>query len=269
MPSELTMRKAVAIAFGVCGAGAVVCEHRLEWLRAVRWNTGVWPIASAGFAIGMYFCLIVTSSLVAESVIRRWKGRPLKTFEFICAGMLGTAVFAVAVGSLIAMTWMFPSQKGGNRDRRVGAAVYYYCRSESLDRHGQRGEEHQRQPGGERRLQPAGEAQRLAAQLHDHEQRHHADAQADREVRIAIAARHHQRQAEEQQRRIEKRLQEARMDRVADVGAQVGARAAQLVDQLARRSVVAPRRAGREKLERHAAHDEHLVRLEPLGVVAA
>ena len=60
-----------------------------------------------------------------------------------------------------------------------------------------------------------------------------ADAQADGEERVAIAARDHQRQAEEEQRRVEKRLHESRVDGDADVGAQVGARAVQLVNQLA------------------------------------
>ena len=78
---------------------------------------------------------------------------------------------------------------------------------------------------------------------------------------LRFGARDDERQAEEEQRRVEKRLHEAGVDGDADVGAEVGAGAAELADHFARRGEVAPGGAGREELERHAADDEDLIGL--------
>ena len=54
------------------------------------------------------------------------------------------------------------------------------------------------------------------------------------------------------------------MDGDADIGAQIGAGAAKLLDHFARGGEVAPGGAGGEELERDAADDEDLIVLEPV-----
>ena len=70
-----TARKAVAIAFAVCGVAYVVCVRRLEWLEAMRWDLRLWPWGCAAFGMGLIVCLIATFSLTVEALMRRFARR--------------------------------------------------------------------------------------------------------------------------------------------------------------------------------------------------
>ena len=93
----------------------------------------------------------------------------------------------------------------------------------------------------------------------DHEDRDDGQAQADRDERIAIRARDDERQSRGRAASYRGTVAGSGVDRDADIGAEVGAGAAKLLDHFARRREVAPGRAGREELERNAANDEDLV----------
>ena len=105
----------------------------------------------------------------------------------------------------------------------------------------------------------------FAAEIDEHEDRDDRQAQAERNERIAVGARDDEREAEEEERGVENRLQKAGVDGEANVGAQVEAGAAELFDHFLRRGEVDPIAAGREEFERDAAGDKDLIVAEPVG----
>ena len=108
-----TARKAVAIAFAVCGVAYVVCVRRLEWLEAMRWDLRLWPWGCAAFGMGLIVCLIATFSLTVEALMRRWKDRPLTILELIQAGLIGIVALIILVRGLVTLERMYPSPKQG------------------------------------------------------------------------------------------------------------------------------------------------------------
>src|SRR6478735_93372 len=88
---------------------------------------------------------------------------------------------------------------------------------------GDRGEDHQRQPGSEAWGEQAVGAELLAAQVDEHKYRDDCQAEAEGDERIAVGACHDERETEEEERGVEDRLQETSVDREANVGAQVEA----------------------------------------------
>ena len=78
-------------------------------------------------------------------------------------------------------------------------------------------------------------------------------------------------QPEKEQRHVQKRLHESRMDGHADVGAEVETAVAKAGNQLPSRGEMAKRltAVGTKLLKRHAADEKTLVRLEPGGVARA
>jgi hypothetical protein len=63
------------------------------------WGWGI-PL----FVIGICVCLVATSGLVMEYFVRSWKGRPLRRYEGLYAGLLGLGACGVIVAGLVA--WM-------------------------------------------------------------------------------------------------------------------------------------------------------------------
>jgi hypothetical protein len=66
-----TARKIVAVMFGLCGAGVVVCANRAHHVRRVLGqDPGAWGWVTDAFATAMFVCLGVTFALVVEGVVR-------------------------------------------------------------------------------------------------------------------------------------------------------------------------------------------------------
>jgi hypothetical protein len=72
----------VAFAFGVCGAGLVICANVAESRETFGTDAELWNMTAGVFFIGMLLCLAATLILIVEGVVRLclkwWGGRPLQ-----------------------------------------------------------------------------------------------------------------------------------------------------------------------------------------------
>jgi hypothetical protein len=77
-------RKIVALIFGLCGAGLVVCANRATHLRQiVRQSPAGWEWGAHAFAIAMLLCLAVVIALVVEGILRfLWVQGRRTNFQF-------------------------------------------------------------------------------------------------------------------------------------------------------------------------------------------
>jgi hypothetical protein len=108
-------RKAVAVAFLICGIGLIVSARREEWLRTVhRWDIGVWPFVRQFFELSLHACLAATTVLIVESLTRRWKRRALNFTELLFVAVFGLVAYGLAIAGLFWMT--NSSDKGGVRN---------------------------------------------------------------------------------------------------------------------------------------------------------
>jgi hypothetical protein len=99
------MRKAVAIAFLLCGAGLVVAARGHEWQMTVHPQApGSWQSVAVGFWFGMLVCLAMAFVMFGEGVVRWWIGRPLKLKELFSA----VGVSLIIYGAIIAALYLSP-----------------------------------------------------------------------------------------------------------------------------------------------------------------
>src|SRR4051794_20955490 len=90
-------RKAIAIAFLICGIGLVIAARQDDWHRYDARRTDLWSQAVAIFSFTLLACFVVTAGLVVERLIRLWNGRPLRASEVFLTGLLGLVACVVVI----------------------------------------------------------------------------------------------------------------------------------------------------------------------------
>jgi hypothetical protein len=106
------VRKAVAIAMAVFGAGYVVCANRneLEFTRETR-ESGIWAWGAWVFGIAVLACSIATLALVVEYLARPATERPFSLRSFFVRALF---IVIVVVAICVAMALLYgPGQAIG------------------------------------------------------------------------------------------------------------------------------------------------------------
>jgi hypothetical protein len=86
------MRKAVVVAFAICGIGYVACVRCVSQHTAASgfydgpeefiWGKWLWEIGGVA-------CLLIVAELVGEGLLRAWNRRPLTRWELLAAAPIG------------------------------------------------------------------------------------------------------------------------------------------------------------------------------------